>query len=88
MAPGQGKGGAQGGFFAERFKNPSCGGSRRLAAGGNPPAPAFTRRGKRDKGAIQIPCAQAQFAYDPSTGLPSWLPQTTQYSTQKPEFLN
>src|SRR5712691_3947391 len=50
MLPGS-RGGSTRGVSAERFETPLVGGAARLwRRGGNPPAPAFPRRGKRERG--------------------------------------
>src|SRR5712671_2075929 len=46
-------GGCTRGVSAERFETPLVGGAARLwRLGGNPPAPAFPRRGKRERGSF------------------------------------
>src|SRR4051812_17471342 len=39
-------------------------GGQRARRGGNPPAPAFPRRGKREKGAIRFPCCRRPIIAD------------------------
>src|ERR1035437_3815055 len=54
MAPAQ-PGGCTRGVSAERFETPLVGGAARLwRRGGNPPAPAFPRRGKRERGTFKF----------------------------------
>src|SRR5207249_1738027 len=53
--PRPARGDTQGGGLAERFKTPLVGGAARLwRRGGNPPAPAFPRRGKRERGRFKF----------------------------------
>src|SRR6266508_2408159 len=57
------KGGCTRGVSAERFETPLGGVAARLGGrGGNPPAPAFPRRGKRERGRIKLPCCRRRFA--------------------------
>src|SRR6266704_1338934 len=62
------EGGCTRGVSAERFETPLVGGAARLwRRGGNPPAPAFPRRGKRESGIfidVRSRCPIPQFDKD------------------------
>ena len=66
ICAGSRRGDAQGG------RQPSCGGSRQHGAcqrrGGNPPAPAFPRRGKRERGRPDSLLPQANLITPPTSG--------------------
>src|ERR1035437_8611692 len=86
MAPAQ-PGGCTRGGSAERFETPLVGGAARLwRRGGNPPAPAFPRRGKRERGGFKSLAA----AGDPPAGYPEVAlhrsPPQVLIATRKPEF--
>src|SRR6266568_3013739 len=83
------EGGCTRGVSAERFETPLVG---RAACfwrrGGNPPAPAFPRRGKRERGRSNLLaaagiCLRITPEYRPLTPSPQALT-----ATQKPEFPN
>jgi hypothetical protein len=74
------QGDAQGWVSAERFETPLVGGAARLwRRGGNPPAPTFPQRGKRERGDSNSLLPQAIFC-------PAHLCRQLLASTQMPEF--
>src|ERR1022692_2255500 len=81
-------GGSTRGVSAERFETPLVGGAAWFwRRGGNPPAPACPRRGKRERGGIQIPCCRRRLppGLPPEVALRRSLPQVFT-ATRKPEF--
>src|SRR6202140_5128480 len=55
-------GGCTRGGSAERFETPLVGGAARSwRLGGNPPTPAFPRRGKRERGRFKFRAPQANY---------------------------
>src|SRR5712691_8801250 len=86
MLPGS-QGGSTRGVSAERFETPLVGGAACLwRRGGNPPAPAFPRRGKRERGRSNFLAAAgicSRVTLDAALSRPT--PQVLM-ATQKPEF--
>src|ERR1017187_7548890 len=81
-------GGSTRGVSAERFETPLVGGAAWFwRRGGNPPAPACPRRGKRERGGIQIPCCRRRLppGLPPEVALRRSLPKVFT-ATRKPEF--
>src|ERR1017187_8326525 len=86
-APVSRGGDAQGGFQRGVLKPPLVGGAARFwRRGGNPPAPAFPRRGKRERGRSNfLAAAGICLRFTPGCRPPRTLSQVLT-ATQKPEF--
>src|ERR1035438_1416420 len=86
-APVSRGGDAQGGFQRSVLKPPLVGGAARFwRRGGNPPAPAFPRRGKRERGRSNfLAAAGICLRFTPGCRPPRTLSQVLT-ATQKPEF--
>src|SRR5450432_782152 len=87
MAPAK-PGGCTRGGSAERFETPLVGGAARFwRRGGHPPAPAFPRRGKRERGRFKFLAAAGNSRRRPTLklSLRRSSPQVL-IATRKPEF--
>src|SRR5207245_9497609 len=81
------QGGWPRGGSAERFEAPRVGGAARLwRRGGNLPAPAFPRRGKRERGRFKFLAAGQWPRRYARKSACSRLPLQVLTATQKPEF--
>src|SRR6266704_1507682 len=82
------EGGCTRGVSAERFETPLVGGAARFwRRGGNPPAPAFPRRGKRERGSQNSLLPQAiASALLRQESASTRLPPQVLTATRKPEF--
>ena len=74
-------GGMHKGVSAERFETPFVGGAACLwRRGGNPPAPAFPRRGKRERGRSNFLAAAGNYPGDSPAGVPLRASPASPYS--------